>query len=391
MPVFKTCMKIIKSKLALLMIYIVVIVMISILMITTSGSPNSIQGSYSQKGCAITILDHDPEGAVSQGLKKFLLQTNREVAIEDDMEKLQDALYYENTEYILSIPEGFTDSFMNGEDIVLQKTSQPDSTERYYIDMQIDQYLNAVRFYSQAGMGHAEEIVPLVLADLSLSAEAEFAPGKTETDGFRLHIYYFNYLSYSMMALMILGISTILISFHQKDLYRRNLCAPIRLTRLNGEMILSTGVYAGACYLILVGCGLALYWDSLWKSGVLGILCLNFFIFSIVGIGIGFLTGVFVKNYNVQSAVANVITLSMSFLCGVFVPQAIMSPAVLKVSQFLPAYWYVRANDLLGSIHTASAETLRPVFECMGIQLLYAAALFALALLLSKKKQVTAS
>ena len=76
---------------------------------------------------------------------------------------------------------------------------------------------------------------------------------------------------------------------------------------------------------------------------------------------------------------------------GVFVPQAIMSPAVLKVSQFLPAYWYVRANDLLGSIHTASAETLRPVFECMGIQLLYAAALFALALLLSKKKQVTAS
>lgn len=391
MPVFKTSLKIIRSKLPLLIIYVVVIVLISVMMISTSGGAGSMQGAFRQEGCKITIVNHDIDGEVSQGLTEFLLQINQEVPIEDEREKLQDAIYYENTEYILIIPEGFSQSIIAGEDVLLSKTSQPDSTERYYVDMQIDQYLNAVRFYAQAGLKNAEEITALVSADLAQSAKAEFASEGGERGSFLLHIYYFNYLCYSMMALMILGISTILISFHQKDLYRRNLCAPIRVTKLNAELILSVGVFAAAGYFILVGAGLALYWDELWSSGVLGMLCLNFLIFSIVSVGIGFLTGVFVKNYNVQSAVANVVTLSMSFLCGVFVPQTIMSPAVLKVSQFLPAYWYVRANHLLGEMNTISFEAIKPILGCMGVQLLFAAAIFTVALLMSKKKRVTES
>ncbi len=388
MSVFNTSMKILRSKLPILLIYVVVIVMVSILMMAAMGSQENVSDTFEQKGCAITVINRDLGGKLSEGLEEFLFRTNQKVSIDDDKEKLQDALYYENTAYILLIPEGFSEAFLAGEEVFLSKTTLPDSIESYYVDMQIDQYLNAVRLYMQAGIKNTEEILEFVSADLDSSANAEIIVSENpNSDDSQLHIFYFNYLSYSMLALMILGISTILISFHQKDLYRRNLCAPIKLIRMNGELILGISVFAGACYFILIGCGLALHWEKLWDFKLLSLLCLNFLVFSIVCVGIGFLTGVFVRSYNVQSAVANVVTLSMSFLCGVFVPQSIMSASVLKFSQFLPAYWYVKANHLIGSLSDISLEQLKAILGCLGIELLFAAALFAAALAISKKKR----
>ena len=40
--------------------------------------------------------------------------------------------------------------------------------------------------------------------------------------------YYFNYLSYSMFAILILGVCSVMLVFNNTNLKRRNLCSPIR-------------------------------------------------------------------------------------------------------------------------------------------------------------------
>ncbi len=76
----------------------------------------------------------------------------------------------------------------------------------------------------------------------------------------------------------------------------------------------------------------------------------------------------------------------MSFLCGVFVPQSVMSESVLAVGRFLPAYWYIRANDAIAALSTSQSVNLRPIYGSMLIQLGFAAAIFSGALLFSKER-----
>ena len=49
--------------------------------------------------------------------------------------------------YILRVPEGFSERFMNGEQVQLEKTIVPDSFSNAYLDLKIDQYLNSARLY----------------------------------------------------------------------------------------------------------------------------------------------------------------------------------------------------------------------------------------------------
>jgi ABC-2 type transport system permease protein len=84
--------------------------------------------------------------------------------------------------------------------------------------------------------------------------------------------------------------------------------------------------------------------------------------------------------------IANIIGLGMSFLCGVFVPQNMLSPGLLSFAKFLPAYWYTRVNDMLGGLSNESVN-LQFVMTAFGIQLLFAATLFAAALATTKIKQ----
>jgi ABC-2 type transport system permease protein len=90
-----------------------------------------------------------------------------------------------------------------------------------------------------------------------------------------------------------------------------------------------------------------------------------------------------------QAGAINVITLGMSFLGGVFVPQSVMSKSVLSVGRFLPSYWFVRANDAIGELSRFDPGSLRPIYGSILIQLGFAAALFSVALLLSKERRLS--
>ncbi len=75
----------------------------------------------------------------------------------------------------------------------------------------------------------------------------------------------------------------------------------------------------------------------------------------------------------------------MSFLCGVFVDQSLLGDSVLSIARFLPAYWYVRANNMLSGI-SDEAYSVNSFMSFLGIEAIFAAALFAVVLIINKSK-----
>jgi ABC-2 type transport system permease protein len=76
----------------------------------------------------------------------------------------------------------------------------------------------------------------------------------------------------------------------------------------------------------------------------------------------------------------------MSFLCGIFVPQQLLGDNLLSVSMFLPLYWYIKNHNMIFGYSDESflQETF---WKYAGIQLLFIAALFSIALVTSKLKR----
>ena len=95
------------------------------------------------------------------------------------------------------------------------------------------------------------------------------------------------------------------------------------------------------------------------------------------------LCSVLIEEKRAINIATNIIGLGMSFLCGVFVPQELLSEKVLDVSRFLPAYWYVRTNDMLAGISGEIFST-SSYLTYIGIQLLFAAFLFISYILISR-------
>ena len=65
----------------------------------------------------------------------------------------------------------------------------------------------------------------------------------------------------------------------------------------------------------------------------------------------------------------------------------VMNPRVLKVSQFLPVYWYEKANDLLGSYHVLPTNRISDLWKYLGIEFLYAIAILTVIMAVLKYKK----
>ena len=113
---------------------------------------------------------------------------------------------------------------------------------------------------------------------------------------------------------------------------------------------------------------------------------LNSFILTIVALTLAFFVGSFLKSEELISAVVNVLSLGMSFLCGVFVSMDVLGKGVLTVAHFLPVYWYEIVNNILAGNKVLSSSQMTELYQGLGIQLLFAAALLGAALVLRKNR-----
>jgi len=385
MKVFKASLLVIKhhyfSYIVNFMIFIGLAVLIS------SLTADDFDPTFREITPTFAIVNRDVESPLIDGLTTFMSENGSRVELEDNRNALQDAVFYNATNLIIIVPEGFNESFIAGNPITLETVRSNQMARALIADSLVDQYMNMARMYFAVDSGMGEEaLVSAVLQSLTLEASVEkvFFGIAAPIDG--VYMFYMSMMNYILLVLCFLSVTNLTLVFKRTDLKRRNLCAPISLRSFSLQQMLASALMSFAAWIITVAIGLIMYGSNL--SGVdprvIGLMILNTFVLVIFALALASLMSTFVNSRNAQQAVANISTMALCFLGGVFVPLEIMGDGIVAVSRFLPTYWNMTALTRIGELTALDADSLAPVWQAIGVQLAFAAAIFAITLLLSK-------
>ena len=266
----------------------------------------------------------------------------------------------------------------------LSVTKVPGSYSSFYVDQQINVWLNSIRTYTAAGFSQKEAASAAL--EQSASEVTMYQDDETtiETPGYT---YYFRYIPYLFLAVLCYSMGYILLAFRKEDIQKRMLASAISTRRQNLEGLLAMFTISLVLWLIVVAGAGIMYGNELLTSKVLGYYLLNTFLMLTIALSLAYLIGLFMKNNNMLNGITNIVSLGMCFLSGVFVPINIMDKNVLKIAQFLPVYWYESINETLSRYHVVSGKIAVDIWKSMGIEIMFTLALLALILAVSKYKR----
>jgi ABC-2 type transport system permease protein len=375
-------MKILKHNKFVFAIYLIIFVGLSLLF-TNSASENDVS-NFTETKIQMGVVLEDPT-PLTQGLLDYLNKIGTVTLYSDENDELQDAFFFRQVQYVLKIPKGFTEDFINNQSKVLEKIVVPDATNAFYADMMIDQYLNTARTYVDVlEIKDPQALADKVQKDLDVDTSVTLKNfGGSDTD-FSGYLFYFNFLGYALFSIIILGVSFTMIIYHDSDLRNRNAVSPLSRTKAAKHHILANASFALAVAIVFIISIFVFmkfeFYENLW------LLVLNVLIFTISVLAISFFIGLMVKSKNAIYAVVNVVALGSSFLSGVFVPQQFLSETILRVSSFFPVYWFVKVNHEVQNMGQWTLDNLKSPLIGMGIQLLFALMFFSLAIVIARRK-----
>jgi ABC-2 type transport system permease protein len=380
-----------KKQLSSLSIYGVMFIAIT-LIVTSFLFKDNIQ-EFSVSKVPILFINNDGNNEFIDAFKTYLEGYVDYIDVEDSDRARKDALFYHEVNYILTIPEGFTDGFLKGEEIKLTKEIQPGKMEAVQaVDSAIDNYLNMARIYIRynPGAGMSELIEFLSTIPESETRVIIDSGEKKILDAAEFNKYYFNYLGYIMIVCFILGISNVMMSFNGLELRRRQFASPLSSRGFNLQLILANLMFVLAYLLVYIVIG---YISNPFGSFNLSLVLtwINALIFALVVLCISYFIGILVKGKNAIQAISTGLSLGMAFLSGMFVPQQFLGSAVIRVASFLPSYWYVKANNTIGDVSDYSFKHLAPVLQYMAVQIGFVALFLALILVVAKRKRQVAA
>ena len=185
MTVFKGFLIITKRNLLMVFMYLAIFLTIGIL---ASGSDSNTSGTgFHAQALTVGVVDHDG-GVLSKGLSTYLSQYHTVRQMPDDTAKLQDALFNRNVSYIVTIPKDFKVSCLR-EHQALPVSKIPGSTDGYYVDQQINTYLNQARVLTDSGYSDKEAAAYILKHADSSSHVTMLKSASSEKDaGLWLHV-----------------------------------------------------------------------------------------------------------------------------------------------------------------------------------------------------------
>ena len=388
MQVYKAYFKIIKKNIGQLSIYLIIFLLFAIIFGKVSTSPKDTD--FESTKVNISIINKDENSKLISGLRDYLKENANIVDVGTSKEDLQDALFFREAEYIITIPKGFTKEILKGnKDINIEKTVIPNSTSEIYMDNLINRYLNTVKMYTSTIDNISQaKLVSNVNKDLSHTTDVKIKTYDNDYSNNASCANYYNFFAYSMFAVLILGISLVMISFNNKDLKRRNLASSLSMKNMNIQMVFANITYAVVVWFVMIIASFIMFKNYMFTiNGLLSLL--NSFVFTLAALSISILISNLVTSRNALSAVVNVIALGSCFISGVFVPQQYLGDTVLSIAKFNPTYWYVKANDDIAILVNYSNENMRPIFMSMLIVLGFALAVYAVTLVVIKQKRLS--
>ena len=159
----------------------------------------------------------------------------------------------------------------------------------------------------------------------------------------------------------------------------------VSVRKQNVEVVKGIVVVAVALWALFVVLGAIIYiGDFTPVEYLLG--TLNSFSILLFSVAVSVLLGVLLPSVASLNGASNILGLGMSFLSGVFVPSYLLPDYVNKIGEFLPAGWYMKNVTLLNGEGNATAHIKEFLTNC-GIVTAFAVAVFFVFLVVVKRRK----
>lgn len=368
MSVFKTFFAIVKNNKMSFILAITINLGITFAYVMTNQSENS--NNFKAEKSKIAVINKD-NGLVGQQLEDYLKEQTTIVSIDTSEKGQQDALFFKEVMYILTIPTDFSEMVANGKVPKLPTKSVPNSQADFQTSSLINQYINKVAFYTKNFPEKNEkEILSMVAANLANKAEVTFEANETKADTKDMTARIFNLLAYGLFMTILSSIGLVSISMNRKNIKDRNNCSPLSERKRSYFFSLAVIIFSILSWTVFVGISLGLSKSRL-SDSMTQLMLLNSAVFLLTMISLSVIVSYFVTSTEMIAGLNNILILGTCFISGAFVPQEFLSAPVLKIASFFPTYWFIANNNLLANIEVYSMKTLKEFYFNIGILVLF--------------------
>lgn len=335
--------------------------------------------SYSTKKVDIAVIDKDSSD-LSGKLYNYLDSTHKLVDIGDES-TWADEMFAHTVEYILVIDKGFEEQIKEGKyDSCLTSYYAPDSNSAYIVQSQVSSFMQSIKSYMAGGFTLSESAdKALETANMTVSVECMSAEKTTSPKAIA---YFFNMLPYMMIMMVMNALGPTLLTWNKSEIKARTSISGVSLASRNISIIGAMITFSVFIMLLYMGTAAIVYKKEFFTERTI-YYALNSFIYLIVCVAIALLASQLVHKISTVSIFSNVYGLASSFFCGVFVAKELLPDKLVAFAHCLPPYWYINVSDEL-AYYSGSLST--NAWISMGVELLFAAALFAVSLAISRFK-----
>lgn len=354
MIVFSTFWRIVKKYKGTILLYTVMLIMFGGINLTS----NSTNDMFTPTKPNIFIVNKDSNMGLTKNLINYLKKNTNVVSLEDDEEKINDALFYRDISYAIYIPKNYSKDVLDKKDVTIDIKSSKDYTSSL-TEMMLDKYLN-VQSNLVNITNNQDELVNMINNTLDVNSEV-IVSSKLDNSYLNKVSRYFNFGSYSLLAVIIFIVTLVINSFKENTINKRIIVSSFNYKKHNSLLMLSSFVYSLIVWVLFSLLSVILLGkDMISLRGILYFV--NTFMFIMPTLSFGILISTLVNNKDSIGGIVNVVGLGSAFLCGAFIPTEYLPKIVLSIAHVFPAYYFIDSNNLLSSMEIINFSNLIPVF-----------------------------
>lgn len=379
MTVFKTFFRIVNKLKPTIILYTALLIIFGAVNMKTSD--NNINFVNSKPD--ILIINQDVNKGLTKNLIDYMKKNSNIVKVENNEEKINDALFYREVSYVIYIPKDYRKNVLLGKNpkLDIKKTDEYDA---HLSEMILKRYIKLQNIYNKEA-GSEDELITLINDNINDDVNIKIT-SKVDTSKTYNIAYYFNFASYSILAIIIYIVCLVLCSFKEESISKRINISSINYKSHNNKILLASIVFSSIVWLLFVIIGVTIVGDIMFSiRGLISII--NSFIFTFCALTLSILISSLTNNKNAISGIVNVIALGSAFLCGAFVPAEYLPSSVLNFAHILPAYYYINSNDLLKNIDVINISSMHPIIINMIIIIMFSILFIILNNVVTRKKR----
>ena len=382
MTVFNTFWKVIKKYKGTIILYTVMLIVFG----GISTKTNDTGLEFTSTKPDILIINYDEYKGVTKNLVDYLTDNSNIVKIKNNEQSIDDALFYRDISYVIYIPKNYRINILNGKNINL-KIKKVDTYDAALTEMMLNRYIETQNIFLKTNMNE-NDIIYNINESMKNKSNIEIV-SKLNTDKLSTITKYFNYASYSIMAVIIYIICLVITSFHEKNVNKRTIISSMNYKKHNNLLLLSSLIYALVVWLLYTLIGFVMLGSELFT--LRGLLFIgNEFIFTISCLTLSLFISTIVTNKLAISGIVNVVALGQAFLCGTFIPLEWLPDTVIKIAHIFPTYYYIKSNEIIKTLEVLNINNLNDVIIDTIILLCFSLLFIILNNVVTKKKRVIA-